>query len=93
VKLIDIDSCSACLSTVFSLLKNNKDFIDKYFTPEKPLNIAIGKGIKQSDIYSDTFLIGNCTFEQSEKGIFIKGCTPVESTILEIIKENLKKKK
>ncbi len=91
VNLIDIDSCSACLSTIFNLLKNNKDFIDKYFTPEKPLNIAIGKGIKQSDIYSDTFLIGNCTYEQHEKGIFIKGCTPVESTILDIIKKNVKK--
>ena len=91
VNLIDIDSCSACLSTIFNLLKNNKDFIDKHFTPEKPLNIAIGKGIKQSDIYSDTYLIGNCTYEQHEKGIFIKGCTPVESTILDIIKKNMKK--
>jgi uncharacterized protein (DUF362 family) len=91
VNLIDIDSCSACLSTIFNLLKNNKDFIDKHFTPEKPLNIAIGKGIKPSDIYSDTYLIGNCTYEQHKKGIFIKGCTPVESTILDIIKKNVKK--
>ena len=87
VNLIDIDSCSACLSTVFNLLKNNKDFIDENFTPEKPLNIAIGKGIKQSDLYSETFLIGNCTYNQNENGIYIKGCTPVESTILQIIKK------
>lgn len=93
VNLIDIDSCSACLSTIFNLLKNNKAFIDEHFTPEKPLNIAIGKGIKQSDLYSDIYLIGNCTFNQQEKGIFIKGCTPVESTILKVIKENLKSKK
>ncbi|TFG20248.1 MAG: DUF362 domain-containing protein [Promethearchaeota archaeon] len=92
VNLIDIDSCSACLSTIFNLLKNNKDFIDKHFTPENPLNLAIGKGIKQSDIYDETFLIGNCTYEQRENGTFIKGCTPVESTILEIIKNNLNKK-
>ncbi len=90
VNLIDIDSCSACLSTVFNLLKNNKDFIDENFTPEKPLNIAIGKGIKQSDLYSETFLIGNCTYNQNENGIYIKGCTPVESTILQILKKNLK---
>ncbi len=90
VNLIDIDSCSACLSTIFNLLKHNKDFIDEHFTPEKPLNLAIGKGIKQSDLYSDTFLIGNCTYDQNENGIFIKGCTPVESTILKRIKENLK---
>ncbi|MFX1444901.1 MAG: DUF362 domain-containing protein [Promethearchaeota archaeon] len=90
VNLIDVDSCSACLSTIFNLLKNNKDFIDEHFTPEKPLNLAIGKGITQSDLYSDTFLIGNCTYEHHENGVFIKGCTPVESTILKIIKENLK---
>ncbi len=89
VNLIDIDSCSACLSTIFILLKNNKGFIDEHFTPEKPLNIAIGKGIKQSDLYSDTFLIGNCTYDQHENGIFVKGCAPVESSILRIIKENL----
>ncbi len=91
VNLIDIDSCSACLSTVFNLLKNNKKFIDENFTPENPLNLAIGKGIKQSDLYSDTFLIGNCTSNLEENGTFIKGCTPVESTILKSIKDNLKK--
>ena len=90
VNLIDINSCSACLSTIFNLLKDNKDFIDKHFTPENPLNMAIGKGIKQSDLYSNTFLIGNCTYDQHKNGIFIKGCVPVESTILKIIKKNLK---
>ncbi len=89
VKLIDIDSCSACLSTIFNLLKNNKEFIDKHYTSEKPLNLAIGKGIKKSDLYSDTYLIGNCTFHQKENGTFIQGCTPVESTILKTIKEKL----
>ena len=87
VKLIDIDSCSACLSTVFNLLKNNKEFIDNHYTPEKPLNLAIGKGITESDLYSDTFLIGNCTSNRKENGTFIHGCAPVESTILKIIKE------
>ena len=87
VNLLDIDSCSACLSTVFNLLKNNKEFIDEHYTPEKPLSLAIGKGITESDFYSDTFLIGNCTSNQKENGIFIHGCAPVESTILKIIKE------
>lgn len=91
VNLIDIDSCSACLSTVFNLLKNNKQFIDENFTPEKPLNLAIGKGIKESDLYSDTFLIGNCTSHLEENGTFVNGCTPVESTIMTRIKDNLKK--
>ncbi len=91
VNLIDIESCSACLSTVFNLLKNNKEFIDENFTPEKPLNLAIGKRMNESDLYSDTFLIGNCTSNQEENGLFIKGCTPVESTILMRIKKSLNK--
>jgi uncharacterized protein (DUF362 family) len=89
VNLLDIESCSACLSTIFNLLKNNKEFIDKHYTSEKPLNLAIGKGIKKSDLYSDTYLIGNCTSHQKENGTFIQGCTPVESTILKTIKEKL----
>jgi uncharacterized protein (DUF362 family) len=89
VNLIDVDSCSACLSTIFNLLKNNKEFIDKNYTKENPLNLAIGKGIKQSDLYEKTFLIGNCTSNNKKQGVFIKGCTPVESTIMRIIKEEL----
>ncbi len=89
VILVDIDSCSACLSTVFNLLKNNKDFIDEHFTSEYPLRLAIGKGLKHSDLYDDMFLIGNCTYEQREKGVFIKGCTPVESKIMKIMRKNL----
>ncbi len=86
VRLIDIDSCSACLSTVFHLLKDNKEFIDNHFTKEKPLNLAIGKGISSSDLYENTFLIGNCTYIEHKQGIFIKGCAPVESIILKKIK-------
>ncbi|MFW9894923.1 MAG: hypothetical protein ACFFD7_03885, partial [Candidatus Thorarchaeota archaeon] len=90
VNLIDIDSCSACLSTIFNLLRNNKEFINANFTPENPLQLAIGKGITESDLYSDTYLIGNCTSSLQGDGTFIKGCTPVESTILRTIKEKLK---
>ena len=70
-------------------MKNNKEFIDKLYTSDKPLNLAIGIGIKKSDLYSDTYLIGNCTSNQKENGNFIQGCTPVESTILKMIKEKL----
>lgn len=91
VRLIDVDSCSACLSTIFNLLKNNKDFINNHFTSEKPLNLAIGKGIKQSDLYTNTFLVGNCTANNlQENNFFVQGCTPVESTIIKTIKESLK---
>jgi len=92
VILTDIDSCSACLSTIFKLLENNIGFISKHFTEKNPLRIAIGKGIKQSDLYSDMFLVGNCTssLNKYKTGVFIKGCTPTESIIMQLIKENLK---
>jgi len=93
VRLLDVDSCSACLSTIFNLLKNNKEFIDKHFTPENPLNLAIGKGIKPSDLYEQTYLIGNCTANHKDKGLFIQGCTPVESEIIQEIKRNLNQNK
>lgn len=93
VRLIDIESCSACLSTIFTLLKNNLDFINEHFTPEKPLNLVIGKGVKETDLYDDSYLIGNCTYDLHKSGTFIKGCTPVESTILSKIKENIEIKK
>lgn len=92
VNLVDVDSCSACLSTIFHLLNNNKEYIDKNFTPEKPLNLAIGKGIKPTDLYDNTYLVGNCTSNLSENGVYIRGCTPVESTIMRIIKEKIDKK-
>lgn len=63
--------------------------MDKHFTKEKPLNFAIGKGIIESDLYEDTYLVGNCTYEHRDRGTFIKGCTPVESTIMRVIKEHL----
>ena len=89
VSLISEQACSACLSTIMNLLKNNKEFIEKHYTVENPLRLAIGKGIKQSDLYENTYLVGNCTANHRNNGIFIKGCTPVESTIMEIIKEKV----
>ena len=58
-------------------------------TEAKVVRMLREKGIKKSDLYSDTYLIGNCTSNQKENGTFIQGCTPVESTILKIIKEKL----
>ena len=45
------------------------------------------------DLYENTYLIGNCTTNHRDNGIFIKGCTPVESTIIEIIKEKVNDEK
>ncbi len=92
VNLISEQACSACLSTVTNLLQNNIEFINKHYTSENPLRIAIGKGLNESNLYQDTLLIGNCTYNFKDKGIFIKGCTPVESTIIDVIKKSLDNK-
>ncbi len=91
----DMDSCSACLSTVLMFLKRYySDFAD-YLDPGKPLRIAIGKAIgKQPE---GTLLIGNCTIRRNDKegGIFIRGCPPVSSQIIAEIEKifpELKKK-
>ncbi len=90
VHLLDIGSCSACLSTVFLFLRNNRQFIDPHYTPSDPLNLAIGKGIVSVDLYEDTFLIGNCNSSRKDDGNFINGCAPVQSTIFRMIKEHLR---
>ena len=92
VVLHDIESCSACLSTVFLFLKENKEFIDKHFSKENPLSLGIGKGLMGIDLYEPTFLIGNCTANRRNDGFFIRGCTPVQSVIKTEIEEFIKKK-
>ncbi|MBY9007608.1 MAG: DUF362 domain-containing protein [Candidatus Lokiarchaeota archaeon] len=93
VRFISEQACSACLSTVTNLLKNNIEFIEENYTSDNPLRIAIGKGLNESDLYEDTFLIGNCTANNKDSGIFIKGCTPVESSIIDIIRKKIEERK
>ena len=78
VKLIDVNSCSACLSTIFLFIKYNKAFIDAHFTPEEPLTLVIGRGIHKITLYEPIFLVGNCAVNRGEKGILINGCAPVQ---------------
>ncbi|MHA1729738.1 MAG: DUF362 domain-containing protein [Promethearchaeota archaeon] len=87
IKLIDIESCSSCLSTIFNFIKMNKEFIDEHFTKEHPLSVAIGKGICDSRLNKPTFLVGNCTANCKSKGIFVQGCAPVQSDIIKTIKK------
>jgi uncharacterized protein (DUF362 family) len=89
VDVIDIDSCSACVSTISTFIKYHKDFIDAHFTPENKLHLAIGKGLKEVHLYEPTFVIGNCARVRKNDGIFINGCAPVQSMIRRTIEEYL----
>jgi uncharacterized protein (DUF362 family) len=86
VKIMGEKSCSACQSTILLLLKHHREQLLEYFPKDSVLNIAIGKG--HSELPWDTLCIGNCTARHRDKGIFVKGCPPVESEIIRIVSGN-----
>ena len=86
VKIMGENSCSACQSTILLLLKHHGEQLLEYFPKDSVLNIAIGKG--HSELPWDTLCIGNCTVRHRDKGIFVKGCPPVESEIIRIVSGN-----
>ena len=80
VEVLDKNSCSACQSTLFLLLKHYGDRLFEYFPSDTKIHIAIGKG--HDEVPGGTLCIGNCTALRRHDGIFIPGCPPVSSQIL-----------
>jgi hypothetical protein len=80
IAVLDQRSCSACQSTLLLFLMRYKDRIFDYFPSQSTLHIAIGKG--HADLPEGTLLVGNCTAQHRDKGIFVPGCPPVGSQIL-----------
>jgi uncharacterized protein (DUF362 family) len=85
VVVYDRGSCSACLSSALLFLERYLEVAKDYRLSDGYLHIAIGKEIK--DFPSGTLLIGDCTARYSHEGIFVKGCPPVPSHILEVLKK------
>lgn len=85
VNLVDVGSCSACLSSILQFLKGNEPLIQKYFNQYGHLNISVGKDIP--DPPEQSYLFGNCAYRKKAKGIFIKGCPPTQSVIEKMVKE------
>ncbi len=81
----DCDSCSACLSTVVMLLERYHSQLLDYAGPDHKFHLALGKSL--TDIPPGCVLIGNCTANKKAQGLFIKGCPPVASDVLEAIKK------
>ncbi len=78
--ILDLQSCSACQSTLLLFLKRyGKELRDK-ISGEKDIVIAIGKGHKH--LPEGTLCVGNCTVSHKRKGLFVPGCPPVASEIL-----------
>ncbi len=83
INVLDKNSCSACVSTLFLFLKHYRDRLFDYFPSDSSLCIAIGKGHKE--VPEGTLCIGNCVALHRDNGIFIPGCPPVSSEILTVI--------
>jgi uncharacterized protein (DUF362 family) len=79
INVLDVNSCSACQSTLLLFLKRYRQELLDYFPGDA--NIAIGAG--HDDIPPGTLCVGNCIRKEfRDRGIFIPGCPPVGSEIL-----------
>ncbi|MBN1699847.1 MAG: DUF362 domain-containing protein [Spirochaetales bacterium] len=83
----DCDSCSACQSTVMLFLRRFKDDMSQYLLDDGKFHIGIGKGL-DGTIKQGTVLIGNCTKNVRDSGLFIPGCPPVPTRIYKAITGN-----
>ena len=83
VVVYDRGACSACLSTLLVFLQGQRDFLDEYRLQDDKFHVAIGKYLQ--DFPEGTVLLGNCTQKFRDRGIFIQGCPPVSSQILEAL--------
>ncbi len=83
INVLDKNSCSACVSTLFLFLKHYRDRLFDYFPSDASICIAIGKG--HEEVPEGTLCIGNCVALHRGSGIFIPGCPPVSSEILTVI--------
>ena len=83
INVLDKNSCSACVSTLFLFLKHYRDRLFDYFPSDTSICIAIGKG--HEEVPEGTLCIGNCVALHRGSGIFIPGCPPVSSEILTVI--------
>jgi uncharacterized protein (DUF362 family) len=80
VMVYDEGACSACLSTLIVFLKKYHSKLNPYYLDDKKIHIGIGKNLDRCP--EGTLLIGNCTSKKKKRGIFIQGCPPVASQIM-----------
>jgi hypothetical protein len=82
VNILDVNSCSACQSTLTLFLKRYEKELREYLPGDA--TIAIGAG--HDDLPPGTICVGNCVRKElREKGVFIPGCPPVGSEILSAV--------
>ncbi len=83
VRIYDDGSCSGCLSTLLVFLQEYLVHLDPYRLEDHKIHIGMGKHLKTCP--KGSILIGNCVAGLKRNGIFIKGCPPVSSQIMETL--------
>jgi uncharacterized protein (DUF362 family) len=91
VVVYDRGSCSACLSTLMVFLQGQRHRLDEYRLKDDKFHVGIGKYLQE--IPEGTVLLGNCTQRFKDRGVFIQGCPPISSQILETLHRKKGKKK
>ena len=91
VAVYDRGSCSACLSTLMIFLQEQQGHLDDYRLSDHKFHVGIGKYLE--GVPEGTVLLGNCTQKLRERGVFIQGCPPISSQILETLQGRKAKKK
>jgi uncharacterized protein (DUF362 family) len=86
VAVYDRGSCSACLSTLMIFLQKQRHLLDNYRLKDNKFHVGIGKYLQE--IPEGTVLLGNCTQKFKERGVFIQGCPPISSQILETLRRH-----
>jgi len=83
IRILDNNSCSACQSTLLLFLKHHAKHLWDYFPDQKEIKIAIGKG--HTELPEKTLCLGNCTGKHKKSNIFVPGCPPISSEILNVL--------
>jgi len=78
--ILDQQSCSACQSTLLMFLRRYGKQLRENMSDEEDIIVAIGKG--HNHLPAGTLCIGNCTIRHKKRGVFVPGCPPVASEIL-----------
>jgi uncharacterized protein (DUF362 family) len=86
VVLYDEGSCSGCLSTLLVFLREYHSQLNDYHLKDKNIHIGIGKHLKICP--EGTILVGNCTAKMKRRGIYVQGCPPVSSQIMEALSQS-----
>ncbi len=85
LEFVDESACSGCHTALLQFMRYHRD----KFKEGDRITLFAGKDLDEKEIMSrkdKAFLVGNCTAKYRKLAPFCKGCPPVDSEILKVIK-------